>query len=184
MLKTAYPARVLLIGGLFKHRLFFFRYYSHYNGDILKFHDLLYEWVFSGRVAHNPTSEVGKQKTEPPPPPSWRWEPPLQFGVRKSSTPAPKFCFLLRTHVGGTEDALKVFPPPVPQSTVPGSCRLPVLRRLTVQSFSMASHHPHNHTGVSASATTSCMERTPVAVSSATGLVCPCQPPSSAWWLP
>lgn len=77
---------------------FVFRHYSHCNGDILKFHYLLYEGVFSGRVAHNPTSEVVKQKTDPP---SRRWEPPLQCGVQKSSTPAPKFCFLLRTHVGG-----------------------------------------------------------------------------------
>lgn len=120
--------------------IFFFRHYIHYNGDILKFHYLLYEWVFSGRVAHHPTSEVVKQKTDLP---SWRREPPLQFGLHKSSTAAPKFSFLLRTHVGGTEDALKVFPPPIPQSTVAGSCCLPALRRLTVQSFSMASHHTH-----------------------------------------
>lgn len=52
--------------GFVQTQTIFFRYYSHYNGDILKFHDLLYEWVFSGRVAHNPTSEVVKQKTDPP----------------------------------------------------------------------------------------------------------------------
>lgn len=130
----------LLLGYCSNTDNFVFRHYSHYNGDILKFHYLLYEGVFCGRVAHNPTSEVVKQKTDPP---SWRWEPPLPCGVQKSSTPAPKFCFLLRTHVGGTEDALKVFPPPVPQSTVAGSCRLPALRCLTVWSFSMASHHTH-----------------------------------------
>lgn len=129
--------------GFVQTQTFFFRYYSHYNGDILKFHYLLYEWVFSGRVAHNPTSEVVKQKTDSSPRPLYKMGATTPIWSAEVLNPAPKFCFLLRTHGGGTEDALKVFPPPVPQSTVPGSCRLPALRRLTVKSFSMASHHPH-----------------------------------------
>lgn len=146
---------------------YFFRYYSHYNGDILKFHDLLYEWVFSGRVAHNPTSEVVKQKTDLPPllkmgatTPIWSSEylnPGTQVLFPAQNThwwdwrcpqSIPSAC--------PTVNSGRKLPPTCPEAP-DGAV---IFHGLTPSS---------SHTVVSASATTSCMERPPVAVSSATG---------------